>query len=308
MGKILLFYKYVHIIYPKQIIKWQKKVCQDLDLTGRILVAHEGINATVGGSTQNIEQYKVIMEKHPLFAGIDYKESEGGKESFNRLYVTQRNEIVAMGVDPNTLTPEQGGKHLTPQEVHDLISRKSDNLVILDTRNEYEWKIGRFEGAINPGIQTFREFPEYIEKNLEQFKDKEVLMYCTGGVRCERATAVLKVKNVAKEVYQIQGGIHRYVEQFPDGFFRGKNYVFDNRVAVRINKDVLSSCSLCSEPSDDYYNCMNAECNNHYICCTSCVATYANTCSAKCKDLIDRKVVKLRPPFKKQPEKSCCLV
>ena len=267
MGKILLFYKYVHIIYPKQVIKWQKKICQELGLTGRVLISHEGINATVGGSTENTDLYKAIMEKNPLFGEIDYKESEGGAESFNRLYVTQRNEIVAMGVDPNELTVQDGGKHLTPQEVHELLSNKPDNLVVLDTRNDYEWKIGRFKDAILPDIKNFREFPQYIDEHLDEFKDKEVLMYCTGGIRCERATAYLKVKNVAKEVYQIKGGIVRYTEQFPDGHFRGRNYVFDNRIAVRINNDVLSTCSLCPEPCDEYTNCLNAECNNHYISC-----------------------------------------
>lgn len=309
MGKILLFYKYVQITYPKQIIKWQKKICQDLGLTGRILIAHEGINATVGGSVESTDRYKAIMEQHPQFGGIDYKESEGGADSFNRLYVTERNEIVGMGVDPNELTVAQGGKHLTPQEVHELISKQSKDLVILDTRNDYEWQIGRFEGAINPKLSNFRQFPKYIDEHLDEFKDKEVLMYCTGGVRCERATAYLKIKDVAKEVYQIQGGIVRYTEQFPNGYFRGKNYVFDNRIAVRINDDVLSACSLCSEPCDEYTNCLNATCNNHFIACPACISKYGNTCSATCQDLIERKVVKARPPFKKTPEKtSCCLI
>lgn len=309
MGKILLFYKYVQITYPKQIIKWQKKICQDLGLTGRIMVGHEGINATIAGTNESTIHYKAIMSKHPLFDGIDFKESDGTTDAFNRLYITERKEIVHLGIDPEHLGVKDGGKHLTPAQAHDLISRKSENLVVLDARNDYEWKIGRFEGAITPDIKNFREFPKYIEDNLEQFRDKEVLMYCTGGIRCERATAVLKVKNVAKEVYQIEGGIHRYTEQYPDGFFRGKNYVFDNRIAVRINNDVLSTCSLCPEPSDEYTNCLNAECNNHYISCSTCLEKYDNTCNATCQELIAKNAVKKRTPLKKQSEKtSCCLI
>jgi predicted sulfurtransferase len=248
------------------------------------------------------------MAKNPLFTDIDYKESTGGADSFNRLYITQRKEVVHLGIDPNQLRAQDGGTHLTPEQVHELLSNKPDNLVILDARNDYEWKIGRFQNAITPDIKNFREFPEYIEKNLDQFKDKQVLMYCTGGIRCERATAYLKTKEVAQEVYQIEGGIHRYTEQYPDGYFRGKNYVFDNRVAVRINDDVLSTCSLCPAPSDDYANCMNAECNNHYLCCADCLQTYDNTCSATCQDLIVRNLVKVRPAVKGLAARSCCLV
>ena len=129
-----------------------------------------------------------------------------------------------------TVTAKNGGKHLTPEETHNLIAQKPNDLVILDARNDYEWRIGAFEGAIKPDIEHFRQFPKFVDDNLEQFKDKQVLMYCTGGIRCERASTYLKEKGVAKNVYQILGGIHRYAEQYPDGFFRGKNYVFDDRI------------------------------------------------------------------------------
>jgi predicted sulfurtransferase len=295
MGKILLFYKYVDLEYPKQVQKWLQKLCADLRLTGRIIIAHEGINATVGGSEKNTEIFKKAMEKDPRFTGIDFKESEGGEQCFPRMRIIIKNEIVYLGLDPKKVTPKNGGKHLTPEETHNLIAQKPKDLVILDTRNDYEWRIGAFEGAILPDIEHFRQFPKFVDDNLEQFKDKQVLMYCTGGVRCERATTYMKEKGVAKEVYQILGGIHRYAEQFPDGFFRGKNYVFDDRIGVRVNDDILSTCNLCPTPCDDYTNCLNAECNEHFIACAPCLKTYDNTCSTACQELLRTNAVKPRP-------------
>ena len=175
--------------------------------------------------------------------------------------------------------------------------------MILDARNNYEWVIGKFENAITPPIENFRDLPEYLEQNLDQFKDKQVLMYCTGGIRCERASAYLNEKNVAKKVYQLQGGIHRYVEQYPDGFFRGKNYVFDGRISVKINDDILASCTICNVACDDYHNCLNALCNEHFIACIACVEKLANTCSEKCQILLAENKVQERPAF----NKSCTI-
>jgi UPF0176 protein len=297
MNKIILFYKYISIEYPKQIMKWQHEICQNLGLKGRILISHEGINGTLGGLAENIDEYKNLMSTHELFGDIDFKESSGGAECFPRLSVKVRDEAVALGIPYDQLTPRNGGQHLTPQETHELLTNKPDDLIILDTRNDYEWAIGRFKDAITPNIENFRDLPHYLDANLDAFKDKQVLMYCTGGIRCERATAYLNEKNVAKKVYQIQGGIVRYAEQYPDGFFRGKNYVFDGRVAVRINDDVLGSCSICAQPCDDYYNCLNAMCNKHFISCADCIQTYNEACSENCKTLIDEKKVNIRPHF-----------
>lgn len=307
MGKLTLFYKYVSIQYPKQILKWQTKICQDLNIKGRIILAHEGINATLAGEDQSIDTYIKLMNEHPLFGGIDFKNCDGSADYFPRLRIVIKNEIVHLGIDPEKLTVAQGGKHLSPAQVHELIKNKPDDLVILDTRNNYESRIGTFTDALVPDIKNFREFPEFIEKNLDQFKDKQVLMFCTGGVRCERATAVLNVKSVAKEVYQIEGGIQRYTEQFPDGYFRGKNYVFDNRVSVRINDDILGSCDLCSVACDDYNNCLNASCNKHHISCQACRVTYKNACSKQCMDLLDQGKVAKRPPLHTIAPDSCML-
>lgn len=294
MNTILLFYKYVSIEYPKQIQKWLAQLCADFGFKGRILLGTEGINATIGGSIEHIERFKKIVNAHPLFGGIDFKESEGCAEDFPRMQIKIRKEIVTLGIDPQDLTVKDGGKHLTPAQTHALIAEKPENLVILDARNAAEWKIGAFEGAIKPNIDHFREFPDYINTHADQFEGKQVLMYCTGGIRCERASAYVKKHTKAADVYQIEGGIHRYAEQFPDGYFRGKNYVFDGRVGVRVNNDILAQCELCQKPCDDYANCRNAECNKHYICCDGCLDTYNYTCSTTCKELVAASAVRVR--------------
>lgn len=299
MNKIILFYKYVAIQYPKQIMKWQQEICKNLQLVGRILISHEGINGTLGGSVENLDEYKNIMSAHELFGNIDFKESAGGPECFPRLSVKVRDEAVSLGIPYDQLTPRNAGQHLTPAETHQLITENPQDLVILDARNNYEWEIGRFKDAITPDIENFRDLPQYLDKNLDQFADKQVLMYCTGGIRCERASAYLNEKNIAKKVYQMDGGIHRYVEQYPEGFFRGKNYVFDGRIAVKINDDILGSCYLCTKPSDDYHNCLNASCNKHFICCGDCINMYDKTCSQNCETLIQEKKVQIRPEFNK---------
>ncbi len=304
MGKILLYYKYIQIECPKRTYKWQKNLCTNLNLTGRILIGHEGINGTVGGTDAEIEYYKNAMRKDPLFADIDFKESEGGAHCFPRMRIAIREEIVSLGIPADKLTPANGGVHLKPKEVHELIAGKSDDLVIFDARNNFEWKVGAFEGAIKPDIDNFRELPNFIDANLDQFKDKQVLMYCTGGVRCERASAYLQEKNVAAKIYQVEGGIHTYAQEYPDGYFRGKNYVFDGRVTVKINDDVLSTCELCAISCDSYVNCLNALCNKHFIACEPCVALKKNCCSNACVQLLEEKKVAARPQFKNAWDKT----
>ncbi|MEX0939911.1 MAG: rhodanese-related sulfurtransferase [Candidatus Babeliales bacterium] len=294
MNKILLFYKYIDITYPGKIREWQRTLCESLNLKGRILIAHEGINGTIGGSPTDIEKYIIEMEKSELFHDVDFKESYAQGESFPKLKVKVRAEIVRLGVDPEKIHAKNGGKHLTPEEVHALIEKKPDNLVILDARNTFEAKVGKFNEAIVPDIEYFRDLPKFLDEHEELFKDKQVLMYCTGGIRCERASAYLKTKNVAKDVYQLEGGIHRYIEKYPDGFFRGKNYVFDGRVSVRVNDDVLSTCEQCNKSCDEYTNCVNAECNKHCILCVTCIKALENTCSTACLKKVQAQEVIMR--------------
>ncbi len=286
MGKILLYYKYVRIEDPESIMHWQKELCARLGMRGRILIAKEGINGTVGGTDEAAAEYIKKMKAHHLFADVVFKWSEGCAEDFPRAKIVVRETIVNLGIDPEELTVADGGVHLTPEQVHELLQNKPDDLIILDTRNRCETAIGKFTDAIIPDIDTFRDFPKYVDEHAHEYKDKQVLMYCTGGVRCERATAYLKKKGIAKEVYQIEGGIHCYAQKFPNGFFRGKNYVFDDRIALKINDDILATCASCTTPCDRYLNCRNALCNAHFICCDTCNESLQECCSTTCRDLI----------------------
>ncbi len=294
MGKIIIFYKYVDINNPHAVVEEQRALCEHLGLKGRVLIAHEGINGTLGGPDEALERYKEYLYSHPLFSGIDFKESIGEADHFPRLQVTAKKEIVCLRRDPQEVSAKDAGRHLSPEEVHALIKSAPQDLVILDTRNNYESRVGAFDNAITPDINYFRELPEYIDKNLDQFKDKQVLMYCTAGVRCERATAYLKKKNVAKEVYHIKGGIHRYIEAFPTGFFKGKNYVFDGRITQKVTDDILASCEHCQKKYDEYSNCINAECNKQIVVCPPCMDIYHNTCSTRCLELVRAHAVNIR--------------
>ncbi len=296
MGTIILFYKYISIDDPHGVMRWQQKLTSELGLKGRIILAREGINGTLGGDTERIEQYKNLMLDHPLFTNIDFKEAPGNESAFIKMRIVVKKEIVRMDLDPQQCKAADGGIHLKPRDAHTMISEKPTNLVLLDARNSYESRIGTFAGAITPNIYHFRDLPAYIDNNLEQFKDKKVVMFCTGGIRCERASAYLKSKGVTQEVYQIEGGIHRYIEQFPNGHFRGKNYVFDGRLSVKVTDDILGSCALCGKAYDEYNNCMNASCNKHFIGCPPCIIKYAATCSQKCQELLSTNQVHQRPP------------
>ncbi len=297
MGKILLFYKYVHVEKAEEVQAWFKELCGSLSLTGRIILAHEGINGTVGGSDESAAQFIEAMNVHPLFFGMDIKDAPGDENYFPRMRIVVKNEIVHLGIDPKVLTVENTGKHLTPQEAHDLLNSKPEDLVLIDTRNDYEARVGTIPGSMIPDKRYFREFPEYIDKHLNELKDKQVLMYCSGGIRCERASAYVKEKGVAKEVYQIEGGIHRYIEQFPNGHFKGTYYVFDGRIGVKVSDDILTNCDLCAIPCDFYVNCMNGRCNKQFIACPECITNYQECCSTICKGLVETKQV----PMRKKP-------
>lgn len=294
MRKILLFYKYVEIEDPIKIKEWQFELCKKLNLKGRIIIASEGINGTVGGLAQSTNDYIRAMQESPIFSDIDFKESDGIEDDFPRMQVIVKKEIVKLGIDPKEVRASMGAVHLTPQETHEMLLNKPSDLVILDGRNGYESKIGAFQEAIKPQINYFREFPKYIEENISLFKDKKVLMYCTGGIRCERASACLKLAGV-EQVYQIKGGIHRYIEKYPNGFFRGKNYVFDGRISAKVNDDILSNCDICNIPCDDYTSCINAKCNKQITICAPCREKLTNTCSKSCFELVSQNKTPLRP-------------
>ncbi|XP_074711077.1 thiosulfate sulfurtransferase/rhodanese-like domain-containing protein 2 isoform X2 [Strix uralensis] len=251
VGEVLLYYCYCEVEDPEKLCAWQKALCQHLHLTGKVRVASEGINGTVGGSKVATNLYIEVMLSQPLFKDIlcqeDFKSSAGGAHCFPDLRVGVFKEIVPMGIDPKIVSYKETGIHLSPQEFHREVeqylsqaSQGQSDTILLDCRNFYESKIGHFQGCLAPDIRKFSYFPSYIDENLELFKDKRVLMYCTGGIRCERGSAYLRSKAVCREVYQLKGGIHKYLEEFPDGFYRGKLFVFDDRYAICSNEDIIS--------------------------------------------------------------------
>jgi predicted sulfurtransferase len=298
MGTILLYYRYVDVADPIALKESQEAFCKKVGLTGRILVATEGINGTLGGSDEAAAEYVAWMKTQPLFADMPFKTSPGDQSCFPKLSVKVKKEIVNLGIAPEALSYKDAGTHLTPQEFHAALAAADENTVIIDGRNAYEARVGKFTGAVVPPVNRFREFPAYIDQQAEELKDKTVLMYCTGGVRCERASAYLKQKGIDK-VYQLKGGIHEYLNEYPDGYFRGINYVFDSRLSLKTNDDVLGTCDHCGTSCEEYTNCLNASCNKHFIGCPTCVMSFENTCSATCRDLLRSGAVKARPPLRK---------
>ncbi|KAJ7335070.1 hypothetical protein JRQ81_013011 [Phrynocephalus forsythii] len=256
-GQVLLYYCYCEVADPEGLCAWQKALCQHLRLTGKVSIAafcpqaSEGINGTVGGSKAATGLYMNAMLSHPLFKRTlrrdDFKTSKGGAHCFPDLRIGVFEEIVPMGINPNEVSYKESGIHLTPKEFHVEVEKylsqgnnaQADTL-LLDCRNFYESKIGHFQGCLAPDIRKFSYFPTYVDENLHLFRGKRVLMYCTGGIRCERGSAYLMSKGVCKGVYHLKGGIHKYLEEFPDGFYRGKLFVFDERYSISSNGDVIS--------------------------------------------------------------------
>ncbi|NWR91517.1 TSTD2 protein, partial [Furnarius figulus] len=295
VGEVLLYYCYCEVKDPEKLCAWQKALCQHLHLTGKIRVASEGINGTVGGSKVATSLYIEVMLSQPLFKNIlcqeDFKSSAGGAHCFPDLRVGVFKEIVPMGIDPKIVSYKETGIHLSPQEFHREVeqylsqaSQGQSDTILLDCRNFYESKIGQFQGCLAPDIRKFSYFPSYIDENLELFKDKRVLMYCTGGIRCERGSAYLRSKAVCREVYQLKGGIHKYLEEFPDGFYRGKLFVFDDRYAICSNEDIISACRYCGVLWDQYKLCSSQHCRQLVLTCPSCCNKGLTACCPVCQE------------------------
>jgi UPF0176 protein len=295
--EVLLYYKYIDVVNPDIEVNNQRNILSRLNLKGRVLIATEGINGTVCGTSSQCDEYISYMNLHSIFNEIDFKKSSSDFICFSKLIVKLKKEIVVLGIDPKDMPASISAETIMPSDFHNLMNKKKDEIVIFDTRNLYESRIGKFYGAIAPDIKTSREFKDYFEDNKNLFKDKDVVMYCTGGVRCERISILLDRLKVAKKVRHLKGGIHKYVEKYPDGYFRGSNYVFDDRITQKINDDILSNCDLCNILCDRYNNCLNAICNKHYLCCDSCFKNLNGNCSERCKDLTEKKLVPLRPPL-----------
>lgn len=292
--QVLLFYKYTPVLKPEELWAWQKGICSALNLKGRIIIAKEGINGTVEGFKKDTEKYMeelrkigVSVETKPLgnFRDIQFKTSVGTGESFPKLKVKIKDELVSLkfgedDVNPNDLT----GKHLPAKELKKWYENNED-FCVLDMRNDYEFKVGHFKNSINPKLENSRDLPKILPE-LENLKDKKVLTVCTGGVRCEKMSGYL-LKKGFKEVYQLDGGMHSYMEKFPGEDFLGTLYTFDNRVVMDFGgeREVIGECDKCKEKSERYVNCANSFCHKHLVVCENCSEADGTVfCSDPCKE------------------------
>lgn len=256
---VILFYKYVSIEDPAGLVESQRALCTSLKLKGRILIATEGINATLAGPREGIEQYIAALRSDTRFADIQFKTSAGDENTFPKLMVKVRPEIVTLNAGV-PLVPEIENQ-LPPAEWKRLLE-EDPNAVVLDTRNRYEWQLGRFENSITCDIENFKELPAYVDRLKEELKDRKVLIYCTGGIRCEKASALLKSKGIM-DVHQLHGGIVTYQEQFGNEHWLGECFVFDQRFSVPVPENLVQvgQCAHTGRTTNRVVNCINDPCH-----------------------------------------------
>lgn len=278
MQKILLYYKFTPIADAEAVKLWQKTLCDNLNLRGRILVSRHGINGTVGGDMDDLKKYIKASKQFAGFKDIVFKWSEGAREDFPRMSVKARRELVGFKNSDDEFDVDEhgvigGGPHLKPEEVHKMVEKYGDDVVFFDGRNAHEAKIGKFKNAVVPDTRTSRDFIAELESDkYDDIKDKKVISYCTGGVRCEVISAMMK-KRGFKEVYQIDGGIVKYGEKYgDDGLWEGSLRVFDKRMTMNFSDHAktIGECVHCSGKTSNFENCANMQCNELVLICEDC--------------------------------------
>jgi len=254
---VLLFYKYLTFADPESFAATQRGLCQRLGLKGRLLIATEGINGTLAGPRAAIEEYTATLRADPRFADLDFKVSDGDEHTFPKLSIKVRPEIVTLGAGP---LPPDRHNHLTPTEWKRAIEDDPD-ILLVDVRNRYESAAGRFAGALACDIGHFRELPAYLPQ-LDALKDRKVLMYCTGGIRCEKASALFRQQGFT-QVFQLHGGIARYQEEFGNAHWLGECFVFDQRMTVRHDAALvpLGQCAHTGRTTSRFVNCLHDPCH-----------------------------------------------
>ncbi|MGI8924433.1 MAG: rhodanese-related sulfurtransferase [Fimbriimonadales bacterium] len=280
--RVLLFYKFVLIEDHVDFARAHLGVCRSLDMRGRIIIAPEGINGTASGTAYNARKYMDVLHSDARFADMEFKADEAHEHAFKKLFVRARSEIIGLGVPVDMA---RTGNSLTPTEFREALNDPES--IILDGRNNYEHVLGRFRNAMMPDVENFRDFPRWIENNLLGFKNKRIVTYCTGGIRCEKLTAYLFCRGFSN-VSQLAGGIVSYAKD-PDvrgDLFDGRCYVFDERISTSVNSTpsqaVITTCAHCGEPSDQYVNCANVICNIQFFCCEECEREMSRCCSREC--------------------------
>lgn len=282
------FYKYAHIGNPHILRNHLFLAWNEMDVLGRIYVAYEGVNAQLSVPAENFETFKTHLDSITFLENVRLNIAiEQDNKSFLKLKVKVRKKIVADGLNDNTFDVTNKGVHVGAEQFNELI--EDPDTVLVDMRNHYESEIGHFKNAITPDVDTFRDSLDIIEADLAEHKeDKKLVMYCTGGIRCEKASAYYKHKGF-KNVYQLEGGIIEYTRQVKannlENKFLGKNFVFDHRRGERISEDIISNCHQCGKPCDTHVNCANEACHLLFIQCEECAAAMDNCCSTECQEI-----------------------
>ena len=273
------FYKYEKIQDPQKLREDHKEFCEKKGIKGKILVSEEGINGAVSGEKKHIESYKAFLNKNPLFKDVKFKDTPAEKHPYKKMVVKITEEIVTFR---HAVNLKNTAERIPPKTLKKWIEK--EQVILLDARNNYESRIGKFRKAVTPDISTFKEFPGVLEQ-LKNYKDQKIVTYCTGGIRCEKASAFLKENGFSK-VYQLEDGILNYIKQFPDDHFEGRCFVFDSRLSVNSGKKnkEITKCELCHAPCGEYANCSNVKCDKMFICCGSCKEKMQKACSKKCKN------------------------
>lgn len=279
---VLLYYCYSKIENPEEFRDQHHQLCLDLNLRGRIIVASEGLNGTVSGGKEGCEQYMEAVLSDSRFSHTEFKVDTNDTSAFEKLHVRVKPEIVHSSlhhIDPN----QQTGGYVEPAEFREILKEQDEDTIILDVRSNYEHNIGKFKNAITLDIDNFRDFPEKI-KELEQYKDKKIITYCTGGIKCEKASAYL-LEQGFENVHQLHGGIIKYGLEAEGEDFEGKCYVFDNRIVKEVNSvnpTIIAKCFVTGEPSDRMVNCANPHCNKHIPMSDKGAEIYKGCCSEEC--------------------------
>ncbi len=281
MYKVILYYYFTPVAEVERFCKEHKRYCQENDLKGRIYISKEGINGTLGGTIEQVDAYEKYLRSLPGFEKTEFKEDICDYIPFAKLICKVRDEIVSLHLDG--VNPKDGGRHLQPNEWRKVMESGED-YVMIDVRNNYESVVGHFDGAIQPDIENFYQFPQWLDE-VDIPKDKKVLMYCTGGIRCEKFSVVMKDKGW-EDVNQLHGGILNYAKEEEGAHFKGKCFVFDDRLIVPVNpKDLepIAHCEITGKPADTYINCANMQCNKLFVCSEEGAEIMEGCCSDECK-------------------------
>ncbi|WP_077624124.1 rhodanese-related sulfurtransferase [Sediminibacillus massiliensis] len=283
--QVLLYYNYVHIEDPEQFASEHLRFCKELGLKGRVLVANEGINGTVSGTVEQTNEYMETMHNDPRFADMVFKVDEADGHAFKKMHVRPRPELVTLRLEDDVNPKETTGQYLSPKEFYEAM--QDEDTIVLDARNDYEYDLGHFRGAIRPDIETFRELPEWVQENKEKLEGKKVLTYCTGGIRCEKFSGWLK-KEGFEDVGQLHGGIVTYGKdpEVQGELWDGQLYVFDERIAVPVNRKehvVVGKDYFDGQPCERYVNCADPDCNRQMLCSEENEHKYMRGCSHECR-------------------------